>query len=293
MAFRAYNQAIKSDFNLQLPLSNEKQDFDILQNPIAERKLANTNIFRKGITAKVNVEENSIILNWENIATFEAIGGTTLNYQRLTDDDNIFRLFTISEAFGLILQQKGYFLLHGSAVQVGKKAYVFIGISGAGKSTTIAAFAKAGYTVLSDDMTAISFDKNGKPIILPAYPEIKIWENSVNNLGFDKTKLEPAYEGHDKYLLKQPEDIFPSEGIPLEQIIVLQKPYSRKKEALKINEIPIELLKYYPLPQQILRGSVLERHFWDSIKIASQVSVKRVNRPKNYPQLFDFINTFQ
>jgi hypothetical protein len=234
-----------------------------------------------------------MILDWPSIGKFKATKGDVLYFQKLTNDDNVFRLFAISEALGLILQQRGYFLLHGSAVKVGDKAVVFVGVPGAGKSTTVAAFAKAGYTVLSDDMTAITFDDSGRPVVLPSYPQIKIWEESVRNLGFDQSTLEPAYEGHQKYILRQSEQSFPKSAISLDQIIVLQKPYSKKNQDLRLLDIPIELIKYYPLPQQLLRGLQLERHFADSLKIASQVSVKRVNRPANYEKLQDFIKTFE
>lgn len=294
MLFKAYNLNIESDIDLGLPTAKDQTpDFYVKDKKITTSNGVKTNVFRKGIQAKISFSKQHIMLNWPSIGKFEAINGDVLNFQKLTHDEDVFRLFIISEALGLILQQRGYFLLHGSAVMLGKKATVFIGVPGAGKSTTIAAFAKAGYTILSDDMTAITFDETGKAVVLPAYPQIKIWEDTVTNLGFDKSTLEPAFEGHQKYILRQSDELFPSAAIPLEQIIVLQKPYSRKKKDLKSTEIPIELIKYYPLPQQILRGEYLERHFNDSIKIASQVSVKRINRPRNYALLEDFIKSFQ
>jgi len=294
MLFKTFNLTIESDFDLKLPISNQ-QEFDVCfkKRKIDDLKVAKTNIFRKSIQARVGKGKNSIILDWDNIARFEALDGKSLYYQRFENDDNIFRLFAISEALGLVLHQRGFFLLHGSAVKVGEKAIVFIGVPGAGKSTTVAAFAKTGHTVLSDDMTAITFDNSGKAVVLPAYPEIKIWQDSVTHLGFDKSKLFPAYEGHNKYLFKQNQQTFPNNGIVLEQIVVLQKPFSKKTSTQKVNNIPIELLKYFPLPHQLLQGNDLQRHFLDSLKIASQVSVVNVNRPKTFSKLFEFINTFQ
>ncbi len=294
MLFKAYNLNIESDIDLGLPTAKDQTpDFYVKDQTISNSNGVKTNVFRKGIQAKISLIEQRIMLNWPSVGKFEAINGVVLNFQKITQDENVFRLFVISEALGLILQQRGFFLLHGSAVILDKKATVFVGVPGVGKSTTIAAFAKAGYTVLSDDMTAITFDEAGNAVVLPAYPQIKIWEDTVKNLSFDKSTLEPAFEGHQKYILRQSDELFPSAAIPLEQIIVLQKPYSRKKKDLKSTEIPIELIKYYPLPQQILRGEYLERHFKDSIKIASQVSVKRINRPRNYALLEDFIKSFR
>lgn len=294
MLFKAYNLVIDSDFDLRLPTAiSLPADSYFRHSTIKNIRGWKTNIYRRNIQAKVSLTDTKIGLNWPGIANFEAHNAQFLHYQQFTKDDDIFRLFATSEALGLILHQKGIFLLHGSAVKIGNKAYVFIGIPGAGKSTTIAAFAKTGHTVLSDDMTAISFDEDGKAVVIPAFPQIKIWEDSVINLGFDKTMLEPAYEGHNKYLLKQNEDTFPTTAIPLQRIIILQKPYSRLAGAVNPIEAPIELLKYFPLPQQILRADSLKKHFEDSLKIAAQISFSRINRPKNYSELFKFINTFQ
>ena len=294
MLFKAYNLIIDSDLDLGLPLVlSGTPDFYFKSIEQLASDGHKTNVFRKGIQAKIDIKEHKITLDWPLIGKFQAKNGVHLHYQKLTNDENVFKLFAISEALGLILQQKGYFLLHGSAVKVGEKAFVFIGEPGAGKSTTIAAFAKAGHSVLSDDMTAIAFDEIGKPVVIPSYPHIKIWEDSVVSLGFDRTTLEPAYEGHRKYMVRQSEHSFPSAEIPLEQIIVLQKPYSKKLNEVKLTDSPIELLKYYPLPQQILRGKHLEQHFTDSLKIAAQVQIKRVNRPKNYEGLTHFLKTFR
>lgn len=293
MLFKAYNLIIDSDFDLGLPMATSiTPDLYFLANNQLSFIGKKTNVFRKGIQAKIDIKEQEILLNWSLIGKFQAKNGAYLYYQKLTNDENVFKLFAISEALGLILQQRGYYLLHGSAVKVGEKAIVFIGEPGAGKSTTVAAFAKEGHTVLSDDMTAITFDEFGKALVIPSYPQIKIWEDSVDSLGFDKSTLAPAYEGHRKYILSQSEHSFPSAAIPLEQIIVLQKPHSKKPQEIKLRDSPIELLKYYPLPQQILRDKYLEKHFMDSLKIASQVQINRVNRSKNYEKLTNFITTF-
>ncbi|MFY7908256.1 MAG: serine kinase [Emticicia sp.] len=293
MLFKAYNLFIDSDFDLGFPIAKASPpDISFKKHHIGSVKTVKTNIFRMGIQAKVFKDHESVVLEWPKIAKFQINGDENIYYQRFTKDDNIFRLFATSEVLGLILQKKSYFLLHGSAVKINNEAFIFIGVPGAGKSTTIAAFAKAGYTVLSDDMTAISFDESGKATVIPAYPQIKIWEDSVKNLGFDKSKLEPAYEGHNKYLLKQNEEKFPSKSIPLKEIIVLQKPYSKKSNSINAIETPIELLKYFPLPQQTLRGNELRKHFMDSLKIASHVSFRRINRPKGYSQLLKFIEQF-
>jgi hypothetical protein len=294
MLFRAYNQIIDSDFDLCLPKAeNLVSDFLFRKKQINTSAKNNTKLNRKGVSAKTTIEKDKILLEWENIAKFEAVEGKLLHYENFSDNTDVFRLFAISEALGLTLFQKGIFLLHGSAVKIGNKAVIFIGKPGAGKSTTVAAYAKAGFTVLSDDMTAISIDASNNPVVLPAYPQIKIWEDAVDNLGFDKTTLEPAFEGHNKFIFKQDEFSFPKEPVILSEIIIIQKPFSKKTTQLTINEGLIELMRHFPLPHQLLKGDNLQNHFIDSLKIASKVSIKKIRRPKDFKALQHFINTNQ
>lgn len=292
MLFRAFNLNIESDFDLRLPQTNGKADVYFKQKKIENPKLKITKVYRKSTTAKVGFDDKNIHLHWSEIADFQAVMGSFLYYQLLGENIDLFRVFALSEAFGLILFQRGIFLLHGSAVEIDKQANVFVGVGGAGKSTTIAAFAKAGFTVLSDDLVAIQFI-DGKPYLIPSFPHIKIWESSLDGLQIDKTNIEPAFEGNDKFFLRPTYQNYPESSLPLKKIHILQRPYSKKSTVIKANELPIELLKYFPLPHQLLIGNNLQKHFMDSIRLANQVEIERMNRPKDFKKLEEFVANFR
>ncbi|MFU8803477.1 MAG: HPr kinase/phosphorylase [Bradymonadaceae bacterium] len=63
--------------------------------------------------------------------------------------------------------------VHGSAAEIGGKAWVFIGESGAGKSTTAYELISAGGHLVADDMTLI--DARAK-IVLPGAPSLRLWK---------------------------------------------------------------------------------------------------------------------
>ena len=63
--------------------------------------------------------------------------------------------YLLGPVFGFTLRLRGVTCLHASAVVIDEQAVVFLGQSGAGKSTTAAAFAQLGYPVLSDDVVAL------------------------------------------------------------------------------------------------------------------------------------------
>jgi hypothetical protein len=63
--------------------------------------------------------------------------------------------FLPGAGFTAALQLKGALTLHASAVAVDDRAVLILGVSGAGKSTTAAAFVSRGYPMVSDDVAVL------------------------------------------------------------------------------------------------------------------------------------------
>lgn len=286
--YKAFGLTIHS----QLPLpelvsetSSSPIDFEIKINTITLPVLRKTRINRRGIQAFFGKDpEGNLILHWEGVATFRAESGTILSVWPLTDDANLLSLFTVSEAMGLILFQRGYFLLHASAVRVGDEAFCFMGNPGAGKSTTAAALVQAGGTLLSDDLTAITFDDKGNCFVVPAYPQLKIWDNTVNGLSYDRSKLQPVSEGVNKFSFK-PED-FSQEKVRLKEVYFIHKANNQSvKRLLKAPEIPLEMLKNFPLSIALLKNQALKTHFLQSFQCAAAAQIWKMRRPAGFDNL--------
>lgn len=233
--------------------------------------------------------DGSLWLHWEGIAAFRASEGRLLEVHSFTDEPDVLSLFTVSEALGLILFQRKYFLLHASAVKTGNTGWIFMGAPGAGKSTTCAAFVKAGCPLLSDDLTAITFDENGRPFILPAYPQLKIWEQSVAGLNFRKDELNPVSEGVNKFAL-HPRENFPAEPVPLSRMYFIHKndslPGNRR---MKASEFPPETLKHFPMPNQFLAPGILQQYFRQSLLCAANAKAFIQKRPDGFAALEDWV----
>jgi hypothetical protein len=104
--------------------------------------------------------------------------------------------YLLGPVLGLLLRLRGVVCLHASAVAFGNCAVAFAGSEGAGKSTTAAALARRGHAVISDDIVAIT-ERDGAFFVLPAYPYLSLWPESVNILyGPDKIlpRLSPNWE---------------------------------------------------------------------------------------------------
>lgn len=292
--YKAYGLTISSEIDLpELSVAEKTPDIDlyISRGNIILPRMRKTPIHRRGIQAYQGIDnEGNLILHWDQVASFKAIEAKQLVVSPLTQDANLLSLFTISEALGMILFQKGYFLLHASAVKVGNKAWCFMGVPGAGKSTTAAAFVKAGCALLSDDLTAIKFDETGKAFIIPGYPQLKIWDNSVNGLAYDRASLQPVSEGVNKFSFR-PEGDFNLEPVALGNIFFLHKANNRpEQQALTPIEVPIETLKNFPLPISFLKGKYLQDHFQQSFLCAKSAGLWRKRRPNGFDLLEKWVS---
>jgi hypothetical protein len=98
---------------------------------------------------------------------------------RSTLDDTA--TYLLGPVLSFLLGLRGTPCLHASVIAVDGKAVALLGPPGAGKSTTAAAFAQRGYPVLSDDVAAVH-EQDGRFLIQPAYPRIRLWPSSVKAL---------------------------------------------------------------------------------------------------------------
>ena len=96
--------------------------------------------------------------------------------------------YLLGPAMAVFCQLRGTTCLHGSAVIVDDVAIALLGPQGAGKSTTAAAFARAGYSVLADDLILLVESANGF-LVEPTYPVVRLWPSAVGHLFGDEEAL--------------------------------------------------------------------------------------------------------
>jgi hypothetical protein len=89
--------------------------------------------------------------------------------------------YFLGPIMGFILRRRGVTALHASAVCVDGKAIVLTGAAGAGKSTSAAALALRGESVLCEDIAAIE-EKDGDFAVEAGYPRVCLWPESVEML---------------------------------------------------------------------------------------------------------------
>jgi hypothetical protein len=105
--------------------------------------------------------------------------------------------YLLGPVLGLLLRFRGVTCLHASAVAIENSTIAFVGAEGAGKSTTAAAFARAGYAVVSDDVVAL-VQREGDFWVSPAYPHVCLWPESVKILYGSPDALPPLTPNWEK-----------------------------------------------------------------------------------------------
>ena len=152
--------------------------------------------------------------------------------ESLTIDDTA--TYLLGPVLGLILRLRGITCLHASAIAFGGRgdssdeshrelrAAAFVGAEGAGKSTTAAALAREGLTVLSDDIVALE-ERARRFLVKPAYPYLCLWPESVASLYGSADALPAFAASYDKRCLSLSREslTFAEAPVPLACIYIL------------------------------------------------------------------------
>jgi hypothetical protein len=102
----------------------------------------------------------------------------------------------LGPGFGALLHLRGIPPLHACAIDLGGRAIVIMGEPGAGKSTTAAAFVRAGYTVLADDTAALELASSAV-LVAPGVTRLRVFADSANALGWTAEELPRVFSTAD------------------------------------------------------------------------------------------------
>jgi hypothetical protein len=122
--------------------------------------------------------------------------------------------------------KEGYLVLHGCAVQMEGHVVAILGKSGRGKSTLAAWLAKQGFPLLTDDCLVLRWEEKAQQWMAhPSYQSVRLWPDSVNALGIDRSTLrEFAYYSAKKRTGRDLNLRFASGGFPLGSILNMPEP---------------------------------------------------------------------
>ncbi len=238
----------------------------------------------------LQVTPEMVLFCFPDVARYLVRGGSEIIIQPEAEIDHQVRLFLLGTVTALLLMQRGLLSLHASGVVTPKGAVLFAGHSGYGKSTLLASFLARGYPMLTDDLAAIkSNGLNGtKPAVLPSFPNMKLWTDSLTRIGRDTADLQRVRNANlDKFSVPVQYEIA-SEAAPLHAIYVLQP---MNETAVRLEPLT-HAKKFNVFLDHTWQKLTLKRqgrhaaHFQQVTAVANQIRVVRAHRPEK-PFLLD------
>ncbi|WP_141504345.1 aldolase [Paenibacillus luteus] len=241
------------------------------------------------------VDGSAITVMMPEAAVFRVEGGDRIIISPLDGaDEDLIRLYVLGTCVGALLLQRSIYPLHGSAIAINSKAYAFVGHSGAGKSTLASAFISKGYSLLSDDVIALSPFESAQPtFVTPAYPQQKLWQQSLDAFGVKKEELKAIYGRETKFCIPVVTS-FCSTALPLGGVFELS---TTDEDDVSVQLVPA-LERLDLLFRHTYRNFLVQKlgmthwHFNSSAKLAGKLPIYQLRRPLNRftaPQLVELV----
>lgn len=233
------------------------------------------------------VVENAIYRFWEDIGKFKISNGNEILIEQVKDLNMLLlRSFVLGNIMTSLLNQRGFLVLHASAININNDAVAFLGNKGYGKSTTAMTFYKKGYQIVADDYIVIQFE-NGLPFVYPGFPSLRLSYNSRKYGDFSLEKV--FYKNREIEKIYVPTDNnFSLNKIPLKKLYVL-----KREEYLKISDIELQgsLIKLVENTFGITRFNESDsiKHLNQCSSLLNKVNISLLEVPDSLEDLYKVV----
>ena len=234
------------------------------------------------------------LLYWSGIGAFLVEDGRNVTVTPVPNaDERLVRLVLTGPVLGVLLAQRGTPVFHASVVARpdAAGALAFLARSGEGKSTLAAAFYRAGYGMVSDDLMPL-LSHGTETVALPGFPRAKLWAESAHELVEDAAALPQVGPGFEKRSCTLDER-FCAHPVAVQAVYVLDRGAQIAIERLSGYQALAELLPHWY--GALFAGQLMDilgrgRHFRECAELASRLPVFRLTRPFSYERLHDVVN---
>ena len=224
----------------------------------------------------------------DNELIFRVIDGNEIIVNIKTSiNQNTLRSLILSQGMGIILHQRGFLVLHGSAVQMDDGAVAFLGRCGDGKSTITAALNNKGYSIISDDVLPVKLDENNIPLLLPSFPTIKLYNDVIEYLNEDYRNYDKIHPEIEKYLYKT-KNMVKLDFTQFNTIYILDKAGKNEIRLLKPQEKLISLIKN-TYPKSMFGPIEKTQNLKQCTTLLKNVEIKQLNVTHSFKKLGQLI----
>lgn len=205
--------------------------------------------------------------------------------------------YLITQALSCAMVQQGIEPLHATVAVVDGEAVAFLGNCGHGKSSLGAAFLKAGYPLLTDDLLVLSQDESpsGRLAAQPGPARIKLFPEIAKSLIDTRRTGVRMNPETSKLILPLSQDEHCATAVPLRTIYVLNQPAVRRParrisiRTLSPRRACLELIAN-TFNLIITDRSRLKRQFEWAARLATLAPVKSLSYPRNLSQIGNVVD---
>jgi hypothetical protein len=222
-------------------------------------------------------DPDAVVFHIPEVGRFSVRDGREITVEpEKGSDPDVVREYLLGAGMAIVLHQRGRLVLHASAVNVNGSAIAFLGVSGAGKSTTALTLMERGYPLLVDDLAAIDVQQN-EALIHPGFPRLKISPEISDDYLVRISSLKNGGFVDDKHIFEIMQSL-PAQPLPIKCAYIVVEDAQVKIERLSTRQAVIELVRY-TLPSSLIQ---LDRasHFAQCVKLAELAKFYRLKRPK-------------
>jgi hypothetical protein len=165
---------------------------------------------------------DSFLFEIPGVARYLVTGGRSIRVapDPACEEPQAVRLYLMGTGMGVLLHQRGLFVLHASAVETPSGAWLFTGPSGAGKSTLAAWLQQRhGWPLLSDDVTVIDTAPK-TPTARRGPNRLRLWRDALAALSLREDGLARDLTRFDKFQLCT--DATPGPAVPFRGLVLLE-----------------------------------------------------------------------
>ncbi len=219
----------------------------------------------------------AFLLTVDGVARFLVMNGWDILVEPCGENDHDLGVFLTGSVFAALLQQRGVVTLHASAVKTEAGAVLFMGRPETGKSSLLGAFVRRGCAMLADDVTGVVPDAAGRAVVLPAFPSMKLWADTLQALAWQgQGRVRPDME---KYIV--PIERFHAAPLAARAVFVLEV---HDRDGIEVRPVQADdTIRWYwrfIYRKGVMRGLGQRPTFFRTIAaMARHVPVVRVARP--------------
>ncbi|MDQ7041875.1 MAG: hypothetical protein Q9M35_13135 [Rhodothermus sp.] len=242
---------------------------------------------------RLRVTPTEALLIYDEVGLLHLREGRYMAFEVLPGvPDETLRVLILGIGLGILMHQRGHLVLHASAVAMGDRVVAFIAEKGQGKSTMAAALYARGYPLVTDDVLVLDEQPDGPPLVLPSYPQLKLWPEALRQVMQAEPdglpRVHPAIEKRVARLsagLDQPR--------PLAALFALRSGDTIQIRTLRGQEAFLELLMHTYTRVLLEQTRTSARHLRQVGHLARYVPVMALERPPGLACMPDVVSALE